>query len=367
MDAVTDRQLNRWTLARQLLLERAPLGPVEAVERLAGMQAQHSPSPYIGLWSRLAGFEREHLEAALAADLVVKVTVNRGTLHLVTTERLPCFRLATGSTYYEANFRQLRELGADLDAIRARVVDAVRERPYTRPEIAQLVLSLLPFDPPAWATERPAAMSAVSVATDLCNLAEDAAYGWFGGGRYRVAPPAPAVTPEAAFLRVAEDYLRAYGPSTTADLASWSGRAVTAYKPALARLDLVRFRSEDGRTLLDLADAPRPPADTPAPVRFLPKWDSVLLAHARRERVVGDDHRKAIVGKNGDVAATFLVDGVVAGTWSATTRGRGVLTLTPLVRVRAADRRAVEAEGDRLVRWLRPDAAAHEVRWADPA
>lgn len=365
MDVVTDRELNRWTLARQLLLERVDLDPVTAIERLGGMQAQHSPSPYVGLWSRLAGFQREHLEAALADDRVVKVTVNRGTLHLVTRERLPAFRLATGTAYYDTTLRRLVEMGADLAAVRAGVVEAVRERPHTRPEVAELVLGLLPFDPPDWLVERRAAVSAVAVTTDLCNLAEDGFYGWFGGGRYRVAPPTPPITEEAALRRVAEDYLAAYGPATTADLASWSGRTVAAYKPALAALDLVRFRSEDGRTLLDLRDAPRPPADTPAPARFLPKWDSVLLAHTRRERVVGDDHRKAIVAKNGDVAATFLVDGVVAGTWGATARGRGMLTLTPLARVRAGDRRAVEAEGERLVAWLRPDAPGYEVRWED--
>jgi Winged helix DNA-binding domain len=363
MDVVSNRALNRWTLARQLLVERAAIDPVTAVERLAGMQAQHSPSPYIGLWSRLEGFEREHLERAVLDDRVIKATLNRGTLHLVTAERLPAYRIATGAAYYDTTLRRLVEMGADLDAVRAGVVAAVRERPYSRPEIARLVLDLLPFEAPDWARERPTAISGVAVTTDLCNLAEDALYGWFGGGRYRVAPPAPPVEPAEAFRRVATDYLLAYGPATRADLASWTGRTVQAFKPALESLDLVTAKAEDGRTLLDLPGAARPPADMPVPVRFLPKWDSVLLAHANRERVVGDAERKAVVAKNGDVAATFLVDGVVCGTWTATTRARAVLSLVPLVPLAAGARREVEAEGERLLAWLRPDAAAHEVRW----
>src|SRR6185437_4309742 len=145
-------------------------------------------------------------------------------------------------------------------------------------------------------------------------------FGYFGGGRYRTAPPAIADAREA-LRTIAAAYFAAFGPATRADLAQWSGRSVAAFAEALAALDLVSLRAEDGRTLLDLANAPRLDADIPAPVRFLPKWDNVLLAYERRERILPDSYRRVVIRKNGDVLPTFLVDGVVAGTWDAPLRG----------------------------------------------
>lgn len=361
---VTDRELNRWTLARQHLVERVALDVEAAVESLAGMQAQHSPSPYIGLWSRLEGFEREHLAAALREDRIVKATLMRGTLHLVPTSRLAAYRAAAGSAYYADTLRRLDGLGADLDAVRAAVVAEVARRPRSRPEIAELIVDLLPGDLPGWLRERPTGVAALVVTTDLVNLADDAAYGYFGGSRYRVAPPSPPVDPADAVRSVVAAYLAAFGPASRADLAQWSGNTVRALAAALDELELERFTAEDGRTLLDLPGAPRPPADRPVPVRFLPKWDNLLLAYTRRERVLPEPHRKVVIRKNGDVLPTFLVDGTVAGTWAATSRGPGVMTLTALGPVRARDRKAVEAEGARLLAWLRPDATARSVRWA---
>ncbi len=164
---------------------------------------------------------------------------------------------------------------------------------------------------------------------------------------------------------MASDYLAAYGPATPADLASWSGRPARDFAQALAGLDLMRFRADDGRTLVDLAAAPRPAADTPAPVRFLPVWDSLLLAHARRERMLTDDHRRLVIAKNGDVAPTFLVDGFVAGTWSVTPRAAPAgMTLRPLVRLTSPQKWTVAAEGRLLLAWLRPDGARAPVAWA---
>jgi hypothetical protein len=369
---VSTLELNRWTLLRQHLLERAPLdrlGVAGAVDALAGMQAQHAPSPYIGLWSRLAGFRRSHLEAALADDEVVKATVMRGTLHLVAAARLPHYRVASGSAYYEQTFQHLRDAGVDLDAIRARVVATVAARPHTRVEVARLVAGLLPADLGDLATVRPSAVAAVSVASDLVNLAEDAAFGYYGGSRYRVAPAGAtaAVDPGDAMRAVVAAYLGAYGPASPADLSQWSGRPAGAFAPSLAALDLVEMEAEDGRRLVDLAGAPRPAVDDlpRPPVRFLPKWDSLLLAHARRERVIADDHRRVVIARNGDVAPTFLVGGVVAGTWEATRRGPAVIRLWPLTRIGARDRRAVESEGALLLSWLRPEAPDGQVRWEE--
>ena len=356
MTPVSELELNRWTLARQMLLGRARIDEVTAVERLAGMQAQHSPAPYIGLWSRVEGFERAHLEAAVMEDRVLKATLMRGTLHLVSARQFDTFRAATRNPRHLQIVRRLEASGVNVAALRSDILAAVAEGPITRGEVARVSAHHVPGEL-VWG-----GWSAVGVSGDLMNLREDARFGYFGGSRYRVAP-APATDPEEARVEVAAAYLRAFGPVSRADLAQWSGQSVTAFAPALERLDLVSFRASDGRLLLDLRDAPRPEPDGRPPVRFLPKWDNLLLAYARRERVLSDAYRAVVIRKNGDVLPTFLVDGRVAGTWEAPLRGRALMSLHALGPLNARDRRAVEAEAERLHGWLRPDTDRRAIAW----
>lgn len=363
MEPVTTRQLNRWTLARQHLLDRAAITPAAAVEGLAGMQAQMPGAPYIGLWSRLTGFQVADLEDALGTRAIVKTTVMRGTLHLVARSRLAAFRVATGSGYYDSTLRLLAGLDLDLEKVREHVAGEVDKRARSRTEVYRLVAEQVPQPHPSWLVDRPSAVAALCVTTDLVNTPEDALHSASGRSRYEVLRTDPP-TPLEAARQVASDYLGAYGPATTADLAAWSGRPASSFAEALATLDLVRFR-HGSHTLLDLVDAPRPSADTPAPVRFLPVWDSLLLAHARRERVLADEHRKLVIAKNGDVAPTFLVDGTVAGVWSVTRRSApAALTLRPLAPLSKRNTRTVKAEASRLLSWLRPDGAGAPVTWA---
>ncbi len=364
MEPVTTRELNRWTLARQHLLSRVRTDPASAVAGLAGMQAQAPHAPYIGLWSRLDGFRVGDLEDALRERTVVKTTVMRGTLHLIATAHLASFRAATGSSYYDSTRRLMDELGIDLDAIRSHVADAVQQRARSRTEVYRLVAGQIPEPHPQWLVDRPSAVAALSVTTDLVNSVDDALFSAVGKSRYD-ALRTEVANPSDAARQVASDYLGAYGPATTADLASWSGRPARHFTEALASLDLVRFRGADGRTLLDLARAPRPAAETPAPARLLPVWDSLLLAHARRERVLGDGHRKLVIAKNGDVAPTFLVDGFVAGTWKVSPRAAPpALVLMPLVNISKRDRTAVVEEARHLLSWLRPEGSKGTVSWA---
>lgn len=356
MTPVTDLQLNRWTLARQMLLEREAIDAVTAVERLGGMQAQHSPSPYIGLWSRVRGFERAHLESAVMEDRVVKATLMRGTLHLVSGRQFDLYRAATRNPRHLQVVRRLGERGVDVATLRAAIVTAVSAAPLTRAEVARVSAVHVPSDL-FWG-----GWSAVGVSGDLMNLPEDARFGYFGSSRYRVAP-APTCEPEAARLVVAAAYLRAFGPATRADLAQWSGQNVAVFAAALRQLNPVSFQAPDGRVLLDLDDAPRPDPDRRPPVRFLPKWDNLLLAHARRERVLPDPYRATVIRKNGDVLPTFLVDGRVAGAWEAPLKGRARMSLTALAPLRARDRREVEDEGERLHAWLRPDTDRRAIAW----
>jgi hypothetical protein len=165
-----------------------------------------------------------------------------------------------------------------------------------------------------------------------------------------VAEPEP-VDPLAARIELVRRYLAAFGPASRADIASWSGMRVRDFAPALDALEpLRRFQDEDGRELLDLPRAPLPDADTPAPVRFLPKWDNVLLGFADRRRMLSDEHRRNVVMKNGDVAQTFLVDGFVAGTWQAQ---KGRVVLQPFAPLPRAVRREAEDEAARLAEFLR--------------
>jgi hypothetical protein len=156
---------------------------------------------------------------------------------------------------------------------------------------------------------------------------------------------------EAARIELVRRYLAAFGPATRADLADWSGMRVGDFAGAIEALEpLRRFRDERNRELLDLPRAPLPAADTPAPVRFLPKWDNLLLAFADRTRVLPEEYRKVVIAKNGDVAQTFLVDGVVAGSWAVDRKGK--VTVAPFAPLPRAARREVEDEAARLEAWL---------------
>jgi hypothetical protein len=356
---VGPRALNRWTLARQLLLERVELDAVTAIERLAGMQAQNAPSPYIGLWSRVRGFRREELEEAVMADRVVKATLMRGTLHLVSGREFDRYRVACRhrNALLARSLRLMAERGADAEALRQEILALLRERPYTRQELLRALAHLVPDEMSGWLVFGVCHLTGATM-----NVPEDALFRHPGGSRYRLAPPAEA-DPEAALRCVVAAYLRAFGPATRSDIAQWLGQPIRVFGPALAALDLVTLEAADGRTLLDLPGAPRPEPDAPAPVRFLPRWDNLLLAHERRDRVLPEHLRRTVIGKNGDVLATFLVDGMVAGAWEVSRRGPATLTLTAFERLPTRGRREVVREGEALLAWLRPDAAARTVRW----
>jgi hypothetical protein len=341
MRVLTLRELNRATLARQLLLERSSLSVTRAVERVACLQAQWPPAPYVGLWARLARFERPTLERLLLRRAVVKATLMRSTLHLVTVRDYRVFSTALNG---------LRAWGdavsADADAVAAGLRDLCLERPITLPEALQHIEREHGHGElharRVWYVARRRA--------HLHHAPETALWTSRPQGLYVAIDEPDGLDARAARRELARRYLAAFGPATRADLADWSGLRVSDFADAIDELGpLRRFRNEEGRELLDLPRAPLPPPDTPAAVRFLPKWDSVLLGHADRRRVLPEEYRKVVIAKNGDVAQTFLVDGLVAGTWTVERRR---LRLTPFAPLPRAARAAVEEEGSRLVAWL---------------
>ncbi|MHB8588602.1 MAG: winged helix DNA-binding domain-containing protein [Candidatus Dormibacteraceae bacterium] len=326
---------------------------------MACMQAQYSPSPYIGLWSRVRDFKREELESALAEHLVYKATLMRGTLHLVSARQFDLFRLASRFPrhVWSDGPKQLAERGVDVDALREDILAALDTQALKKPELEKAFRHRIPADLPDWVS-----FSVIVSVGAAINHHEDARFGHFAGSRYRRAP-LPVADPEDAIRAVVTAYLAAFGPATRGDLAGWLGRSVGTFSAALDSLDLVTFQDVEGRKLVDLREAPRPDSDVPAPVRFLPKWDNLLLAYDRRERVLPESIRKTVIRKNGDVLPTFLVDGAVAGAWEAPLRGRAVMSLTPFGSILVKHRRAVEREAASLLAWLRPGAAPGEVTW----
>ena len=340
---LTLTELNRATLARQLLLARKKLGPLTVIERLAGMQAQWSPAPYVGIWTRTAGFRRETLERAILRGDVLKPSVMRGTLHLITKRDYPVFWTALREmpSWYEDSHLQ--------HALKA--LPGIRERaPLTQAEALDLLAREHGHDDER---ERRRIFHALRRRAHLLHAPETALFNVrYGAVSFHPVPPPDDVDVLAARVELVRRYLAAFGPASRADIADWSGLRISDFAPALDALEpLRRFRDEKGRELLDLTRAPLPAADTPAPVRFLPKWDNLLLGFADRSRVLPDELRKTVIGKNGDVAQTFLVDGVVAGSWSA--EKDGTVMVSPFAPLPRTVRREVEDEAARLEAWLR--------------
>jgi hypothetical protein len=341
---LTLRELNRATLARQFLLERRKLSVLSAIERLAGMQAQWPQAPYVGLWTRIPGFRRETLERAIRSGKVVKATVMRGTLHLVTERDYGMFFAALADMRAWADAESL-ELGTRLaPELRAMFDDG----PLTFQQVLERLATEHGIDDEltrrrTWFVARKTGHVLHAPETALFTARPQALF-------TTVAVPALVET-TLARAELVRRYLAAFGPASRADLADWSGLRVSDVVDALDSLEpLRRFRDERGRELVDLPRAPLPDAGTPAPVRFLPKWDNVLLGFADRTRVLPEEYRKTVIAKNGDVAQTFLVDGVVAGTWR---QEKDKVKLAPFAPLPRPVRREAEDEAARLAEFLR--------------
>jgi uncharacterized protein YcaQ len=360
---VTLRELNRWTLARQLLLERAELDPVAAIERLAGLQAQWPRSPYIALWSRLRDFRAEDLESALIEGRVVKSNLMRVTLHLVSAADFHLYRAAIEIEAQSGWSGSAAAAGESLEEIRAALIARAAAGPLPRAEALAVMEALAP-------ALEDLDRRRLWYLLKSAHLVADPAQALFRSspnGDHVLAPTLPEVARDVAVTHLVRSHLAAFGPASRADTADWTGQTVGSLLPSYEALeaDLIRMTGPGGESLFDLRDAPRPPAEVGAPVRFLAKWDSLLLGHKRRTRVISDEHRKVVIRKNGDVTETFTVDGFVAGTWGATLkRGVATLTITPFVPLPAPVARELEEEGERLLRFLAPAATALTIEGA---
>ncbi len=342
MRTLSFRELNRATLARQMLLERRRTSPLAAVERLVGMQAQWPPAPYIGLWTRLEGFHRSQLERAALRGDVLKPAVMRGTLHLVTARDYPLFYAA---------FKDMNSWFGPLHLERGRasipgVIALLREGRITHTEI---LAHLSETHPDLTEIDWRRMVHAVRRHAHLIHARETAGWTTQPAAVYELVAAPAEIDGRVARAEIVRRYLRAFGPATKADIADWSGLRVRDFEFALDGLPT--HRTEEDRELFDVPRAPLPPGDTPAPVRFLPKWDNVILGFADRTRVISDEIRKQVIGKNGDVAQTVLVDGEVAATWAVDPKGK--VTVSPFAPLPRVWKRAVDDEAARLAAWLR--------------
>ncbi|QTE30277.1 winged helix DNA-binding domain-containing protein [Pengzhenrongella sicca] len=367
--------LGRATLARQHLLARTDLGVPALLEHLIGLQAQAPWAPYAGLWTRLAGFAHADLADRLVDRTAARIVVMRGTIHLLTADdalALPVLLepLLADAVRVNATYRRALE-GVDLAAVAAAARELLEEHPLAPAELGARLAAGWP------GTDGAALAQAARALLPLVQVPPRAVWGRTGPAVWTTTrawlqrePPdlaAPGAREEALDALVLR-YLAAYGPASVADAQRWSG--LTRLAPALERLRprLVTFRSEpgpgarSGRELFDLPDAPRPDPGTPAPVRFLPEFDGLTVAHADRTRLVSEPDRRRLWRANGAVPGTLLVGGVVAGAWTTRRAGRdATLVVEPFATLARADRAAVEAEGAALVEFMADTAQTRRV------
>jgi len=311
--------------------------PIQAaLEQVGGLQTQYAPSGYVGLWTRLTGFERESLTRALEERSVVQATLMRTTIHMVSSPDYWAYAMGVRQARRDWALRSMlvRSSEAEMVARADRMRAALSTGPKTVRELGEVGAGFvgnlglwvdLVRVPPSGTWDRRRA--------DRLALAED----WVG--------PC-ATTEDEGLAHLVGAYLRAFGPAAWRDVASWAGISVTAAKRGGERLALVGYRDEDGRPLVDLAGADLPDPDMPVPVRFLPHWDANLLVHGRRTGILPEAHRPRIFhSKKPFSVGTYLVDGRVVGGWSLRA---GRIELDPFEPITDADQQAVEREREAL-------------------
>lgn len=365
-DALSLRALNRATLARQLLVDRSAMPPLAAIESLGGLQSQLARPPFIGLWTRLEDFRREQLLALIDRRQVARGTMLRGTLHLVSADDYLRFR-RTLQPMLTAGMQSIlrgRTAELDVDALARIARELLDERPRAFDELRVALAGRLQH-----ADER-ALGYAVRMTLPLVQVpSEGAAWGWDGKAPFAAAESwlGRTLAEEDARPQLVRRYLAAFGPATPGDASAWSGLRVGSLREVFEQLRdaLVVLRDERGRELFDLPDAPRPGEDVEPPVRFLPEYDNLMLAHDDRTRVIPLAHRKRVTAVNLQIAPTFLVNGFVAGRWSVVVkRGTATLAMEAWEAVPRQVRSALTTEAERLVRFVEPEAKSYQVKYA---
>ena len=353
---LSQRALNRALLERQHLLRRLKAPAAEEIEHLVGMQAQVPNSPYVGLWTRLEGFQPKELADLINTRRAVRLGLMRNTIHLVTARdslaQRPLYQSLFERGWQTTHFaRNLR--GVDMDAVIAQASVLMEEKPRTFAELGKLLQRRWP--------DRDASSLAYAIRylVPIVQVPPRGIWGksaqptWTSTDLWLGRPLAAKPSIDTLVVR----YLTAFGPATVADVSAWSG--LTGLRDAVKRLrpSLRTFQDERGRELFDVPDGPLPDPDTPAPPRFLPEYDNLLIGHHDRTRVIDHAYRYLIF------AGTLLIDGFVHATWSITrTRDAATLTIEPLRRLTKTDRLAVSDEGEQLLSFIASEVPRRDVR-----
>ena len=356
------RELNRATLARQLLIVRETMPVPAAIERLAGLQAQSPPSPYLGLWTRLRNFQREDLARLIENRTVIKATLMRGTLHLFSAEDYVRFRTTLHPVLVGAAHAITKSRGGDfeVDQILKAAQRAFAEKPRTFVEISDLLTKLLP--------KQDVGAMRYTVRTHLSLVQVPIREGWSYPNKPEFALAESwigrRISPEDHVGELVRRYLAAFGPASVMDAQTWSGLKLKDTFEKL-RPKLQVYRDESRRELFDLPNLSLPERDVPAPVRFLPEFDNLLLAYSLRTRVLADKYRSKIFLPGLRVSASFLVDGFVGGVCKVEkTKNVAALVIEPFEKLSKRDRAELIEEGEKLIRFVEVNAKSHEVRFA---
>lgn len=356
------RALNRALLARQMLLDRAAMPAARALEHLVGMQAQSPIPPYFGLWTRIKDFRAGELSTLIEQRKAVRLSLMRSTIHLVTVEDALALRPVLQSVqergFYTGSRHGPALKGVDMPALLKLSRKLVEEKPLTFTGLGKLLEQRFPG--------RPLDSLGYASRTHFAMIQVPPRGLWGRSGQ-------PAHTTIEAWLgrSIAKDtspdkmicrYIAAFGPASVGDAQVWSGLSKLGETFERLRPKLRVFRDESGRELFDLPEAPRPDPETPAPVRFLPEYDNVLLSYADRTRIVSDADRKRLMAGGGVLASTILVDGFVHGIWKISRRGKAAaLVIKPFRSLRKKDIAALSKEGERLLDFAAAGAAERDI------
>jgi hypothetical protein len=362
---LSDRALNRATLERQLLLRRSPLAPLDAVRQLVGLQAQLPLDPYLALWSRLEDFDPAALGALIEDRSLVRIVVMRGTIHLVTGEDALALRPLM-QPVLDAEIARHQDfaphlVGVDMAPVLAFAQERLAERPLSGPRLRAVLAEEFPtLDAPALSYACRCFLPLVQVpprgvwgkSLQVTMTTLDA---WLGRSLRKPA------TIDDVVMR----YIGVFGPATAADVMAWSRLAGLREVVERLRPRLRVFRDAKGRELFDVPDGPRPDPDTPAPVRFLPEYDNVLLSHADRTRF-GTDEERRFAGAQGPFKGSVLVDGAARAIWhpERDAKARRATLVVEHRRLDRSTRAAVKAEAQRVATFLHPNAERVDVRLA---
>jgi hypothetical protein len=357
---LTTRALNRALLERQMLLRRRRVPVLEAVERLVGMQAQEPRDPYIALWSRLDRFRPEALAEPIADRRAVRMTLLRGTLHLVTARDGLALRSLIQPiierTVFGSSPLRTAVQTVELHELLAMFEQLLEEKPRTRAELVKAVAE-------RWPDLDASSLGYAMYLLPTVQVTPRGIWGQTGRSAFTTVqhwlgrPIETADEPDEMVLR----YLAAFGPSAVADVQTWSG--LTGVRAVIERLrpKLRTFRDERGRELFDVPSAPLPDPDTPAPARFLPEYDNVLLGHKDRSRMVAIPVRLWTEVGWGSV----LVDGFGSARWKVEReKDKAVLRIEPFRKLSRAEKAEASEEGEDLLSFLAGDARSHDIRFA---